>query len=353
MDSFSEHLNRVSCLAVGRTGACPDSGQFRGKGPNSNRSTGVGSNLGKHKGKGPNSNRNRNNLVSVVDSTGVSPNLKQPLIDVADVYEKEASTAYSPLKWHNFVVWLHGYDKAKKDRLLDYIANGIRIPSSKVADDDVDVELYNHKSALSEPDFVRSKIQEEIACHRVAGPFTVKPPGLIISPLSCVPKGANDLRLVHNLSFPYNDSVNSSIDRSYCVVEYETLDTCIDIIAKLGPQALMAKADVQNAFRVLKVHKLDYKYTGFSFDGLIYWDKNLPFGCSVSCQLFEELSTAVQWILREKLGVRYVSHILDDFMLFGHKDTQECHNSLQAFIMLANSLGLPLKQSKTFTPCTK
>ena len=290
-------------------------------------------------------------LGGAVGPTQVTPSLTKPLLDVS-IYDLESQTAYSPLKLESFIVWLHGYDFARKQNLLDSIANGVRIPSTKVANDD-EYELYNHFSALQHADFVREKIQSEISCNRVAGPFDVKPEGLIISPLSCVPKQGNTWRLVHNLSWPLQDSVNSGIDREFCRVEYETLDHCIDIIAKIGVGCVMSKCDVENAFRILKVNKSDYKFTGFSFDGKIYWDKNLPFGLSISCQVFEELSKAIQWILKEKLKVKYVSHILDDYMFFGVPHTNQCSNSLKAFLMLADSLGLPIKESKTFYPCTK
>ena len=291
---------------------------------------------------------------SAVGSSVVNPCLTKPLADVS-VYDIEAQNTYCPLKLHSFIVWLHGYDTDRKKNLLDIIENGVRIPSTKVADDQ-DFELYNHYSALQHADFVRENIQNEIDCYRVAGPFSVKPEGLVLSPLSCVPKGCDSLRMVHNLSWPsgpISDSVNSGIDREFSRVEYETLDTCIAIVAKIGVGCIMSKSDVKNAFRILKVNKADYRFTGFSFDGNIYWDKNLPFGLSVSCQAFEELSTAIQWILKNKLNVQYVSHILDDFMFFGKPHSNQCHNSLQSFLLLAESLGLPIKPSKTFYPCTK
>ena len=285
-------------------------------------------------------------------SSVCSTNLSKPLLDIQNVYEMEFKKSYTPMNLHSFVVWLHGYDMNRKNRLLNFIVNGVPIPSTKVADDD-NFQLYNHQSALQHADFVRQKIAEELSCNRVAGPFQVKPPGLILNPLSVVPKAGNQLRMVHNLSHPYQNSVNSSIDRKYCKVEYETLDHCVSIIAKLGSGALMCKSDFQNAFRILKLDKDSYKFTGFSYDGSIYFDKNLPFGSSVSCQAFEELSKAVQWILKNKLGVRYVSHILDDFMFFSKKGSPHCYNSLQAFLLLSKSLGLPIKESKTFLPCTK
>ena len=286
-----------------------------------------------------------------VGSVMVKPSLFKPLLDVS-IYDLESQNVYSPLKLESFIAWLHGYDSTRKQKLLDSMANGVRIPSTKVANDD-EYELYNHFSALQHCDFVRDKIQSEIECHRVAGPFDVKPEGLILSPLSVVPKGSNSHRLVHNLSWPYQSSVNSGIAREFCRVEYETLDTCVDIIAKIGVGCVMSKCDIENAFRILKVNRSDYKFTGFSFDGKIYWDKNLPFGLSISCQVFEELSKAIQWILKVKLKVKYVSHILDDYMFFGVPHTKQCENSLKAFLLLADSLGLPIKESKTFYPCTK
>ena len=286
-----------------------------------------------------------------VGPAGLKPALTKPLVDVS-IYDLEAKSAYSPLKLESFIAWLHGYDTSRKQKLLDSIANGVRIPSTKVADD-TECEFFNHFSALQHADFVREKIQSEIACHRVAGPFDVKPEGLIISPLSCVDKAGNSHRLVHNLSWPFQNSVNSGIDREYCRVEYETLDHCVSIVAKIGVGCVMAKSDVENAFRILKVNKDDYRFTGFTFDGKIYWDKNLPFGLSISCQVFEELSKAIQWILKVKLNVKFVSHILDDYMFFGVPHTNQCENSLKAFLLLADSLGLPIKKSKTFYPCTK
>ncbi|MCP3932906.1 MAG: hypothetical protein GY705_27860 [Bacteroidetes bacterium] len=47
-----------------------------------------------------------------------------------------------------------------------------------------------------------------------------------------------------------------------------------------------------------------------------------------------------------------MSHILDDFMFFGHKDTNECQLYLQAFLNLAESIGLKIKPEKTVWPST-
>ncbi|MCP3932570.1 MAG: hypothetical protein GY705_26160 [Bacteroidetes bacterium] len=76
-------------------------------------------------------------------------------------------------------------------------------------------------------------------------------------------------------------------------------------------------------------------------------------GAAVSCAQFEKFSVAVQWILQNKFAVKFMSHILDDFLFFGHPGTNECKKGLQSFLMLADSLGLKVKPEKTVWPSTK
>ena len=68
--------------------------------------------------------------------------------------------------------------------------------------------------------------------------------------------------------------------------------------------------------------------------------------------MFETLSTAVHWILKNKLSVATMSHILDDFMFFGPPETSKCNTYLETFMSLANSLNLPIKHEKTVLPST-
>ena len=75
-------------------------------------------------------------------------------------------------------------------------------------------------------------------------------------------------------------------------------------------------------------------------------------GCSVSPFEFEELSKAIQWVLKMKFDVKYMSHLLDDFLFFGHHNTNECSRALNAFMEVARSLSIPIKASKTVLPTT-
>lgn len=80
---------------------------------------------------------------------------------------------------------------------------------------------------------VDAKLSQESLYNRIAGPFESPP---FISPLGLVPKKEpGQYRVIHDLSFPRNNSVNSHIDPIFTAVNYETLDTCVSILRSLGP----------------------------------------------------------------------------------------------------------------------
>ena len=186
----------------------------------------------------------------------------------------------------------------------------------------------------------------------MAGPFaSPTPPDLIISPLGVVPKKTpGEYRLIHDLSFPKDNSVNSHIPKIFTEVQYELPDDCISIICSLGPNCLITKADIKDAFRIIPIHPNDYGLLGFTWQNKFYYDRCLPMGASTSCHTFESFSTALQWILTSTLGVRNMSHILDDFIFFGPSNSPQCHTSLQALLILAKSLSIPLRTDKTVYP---
>ena len=227
------------------------------------------------------------------------------------------------IKWQVLDVMLQGYDKFRRNRLITSIKDGIIIPSAKKCDSKQNI-FYNHKSALNHASFVTAKISQEISEGRMAGPFKVKPPDLICSPLSVTDKkGSDSFRLLHDLSFPKKNSVNSNIPRQFVAVEYEMLDHCVRVIADIGKNCLISKTDIANAYRILKIHKDSLKFLGLTWNNMIYVDTRLPMGCSISPYEFEEFSKAIQWVLTNKFGVKHMSHLLDDFVFFGHYNTNE------------------------------
>ena len=171
------------------------------------------------------------------------------------------------------------------------------------------------------------------------------------SPLGLVSKKESGVfRLIHDLSFPKTNSVNSHILPEFTTVAFQMLDHCVEKLAMVGKGASTAKADIQDAFRIIPVSPLDYRLVGLKFQGLKYLDKSLPMGCSHTCQLFELFSQALR--CQHTFYISSMSHILDDLNFLG-KTKPECHSKLSRFLELSKMINLPITQAKTVLPATK
>ena len=60
-------------------------------------------------------------------------------------------------------------------------------------------------------------------------------------------------------------------------------------------------------------------------------------GCSSSCKIFKEFSTALKWILNKIFGINNVGKILDDF-LFIEDTSKKCQKGLDTFLSLCAAL---------------
>lgn len=263
-----------------------------------------------------------------------------------------AATLPTPIRPDRLWAALDGFDSEKRLYLVRGFSKGFEIPSTIISDPPK-FGYTNHLSATQEFEVVQRKLDKEALLGRIRGPFSSPPfNDFIVSPLGVVPKKEpGHYRLIHDLSFPKNNSVNSHIDPSFSTVHYELLDVCVEKVRALGSGCFIAKADLKDAFRIIPIHPSNYRLLGFTWNSAYYYDCMLPMGCSVSCAIFEELSSAIQWILTSKLAVEHMSHILDDFIFFG-SDFSVCDRYLQTFLSLSQSLNLPIKEEKTVRPST-
>lgn len=217
-------------------------------------------------------------------------------------------------------------------------------------------EIKNNKSVLENEKQVFDKVLNEVSLGRIAGPFLVKPfDNFHVSPLGRVPKKEEGkFRIIHDLSQPRGYSVNNFISDEYASVRYETFDDVVKLVVYHGAGALIAKCDIADAFRIIPVNPADYHLLGFKLcDKYYFYDKVLPMGCRVSCQIFEEFSKAVRFIVKAKFHFDSITGILDDFILVGKAGTSQCMRGLNVVIEVAKLLGIPLKPSKTVLPSTR
>ena len=200
------------------------------------------------------------------------------------------------------------------------------------------VEEKSKNIPLENSKLVSDKIASEIKAGRISGPFTYPPfKNFHASPLFTVPKSDGGQRFIHNLSKPTGQSVNDFIPDHLSSVTYKTLDDAFKIIRKIGHGALMARTDIQNAFRLLPVHPEDYNLLGFEWQGLSYYDKSLPMGARCSCQLFKSFSDALQWIVNTNCIAQTVK-VSDDFLFLGPPNHNQCIFFLKLFNFCAMTL---------------
>jgi len=93
------------------------------------------------------------------------------------------------------------------------------------------------------------------------GPFpsTDHLPHLHISRFGVIPKGHNTgkFRLITDLSSPTGRSVNDGIDSELCSLVYTKVDEVVAQAAVRGRGALLAKVDIEAAYRLIPVHPQD------------------------------------------------------------------------------------------------
>jgi hypothetical protein len=169
---------------------------------------------------------------------------------------------------------------------------------------------HNYKSTDEHPDIVEDYINAGLSRERISGPFP-HPPLLqfTTSPLGVVPKSEpNKFRIIHDLPFPAYDSVNSNIPKECAEVCYDSINNVLALVRQFGKGSQMAKSDIKDAFRIVPVSPHDYHLLGFTWRGQFYYERCLPMGASSSCQIFEQLSTALQCVMlnRWKAGACFI-----------------------------------------------
>lgn len=223
----------------------------------------------------------------------------------------------TPINVDKLANYLTGYDSDRAQFLLNGFLYGLYFEFEGKRGYQFSPNL---KSALENKEVVNVKIFKELQAGRIQGPFSDPPiPSIKISPLGIVPKKSpGQFRMIHHLSFPdkKEGSVNAGISDEAASVHYSGINDAILCIKDIGDTAFCCKTDIRSAFRILPVAPEDYELLGFYWEGKYYFDKCLSMGCRTSCKIFEEFSTAIEWITQNKLGITHVVHILDDFLFF-------------------------------------
>ena len=156
--------------------------------------------------------------------------------------------------------WAHALSSHPDRAFARYICTGLRFGFRIGFSGSVHLKSAptNMRSANEHPTVVAEYLANELARGRMLGPFdqsTPLPP-LHINRFGVIPKGHNQgkWRLITDLSFPRDHSVNDGIEPTLCSLTYSTVDEVASLVADLGHGALLAKVDIESAYRLIPVH---------------------------------------------------------------------------------------------------
>lgn len=213
----------------------------------------------------------------------------------------------------------------------------------------------NMISTYQHPKVVTEYLHKEVTLGRMLGPFTdpTSLPPLHFNRFGVIPKGHNTgkWRLITDLSFPKGASINDGIDPCLCSLTYSSVEEVAEQVARLGPGALLAKIDIESAYRIIPVHPQDRHLQAVRWEGKIYVDPMLPFGLRSAPKIFNAVADALNWHLQQS-GIQFIRHYLDDFIIVGPPNSSQCQEWIAILDRECRALGVPIAAHKRDGPST-
>ena len=121
-------------------------------------------------------------------------------------------------------------------------------------------------------------------------------------PLNSVPKkDSTERRIILDLSWPLDTSVNAGIDKPLqegveFSLTYPTVDHIASLIAQKGPGCLIYKCDLHKAYRQFYIDPYDFPLLGFHWNGCYYFDVVLPMGLRSASMACQRITSGISYI---------------------------------------------------------
>ena len=124
------------------------------------------------------------------------------------------------------------------------------------------------------------------------------------------------------------------------------VDDIISGIMSFGRGTLLAKFDVESAYRNIPVHPEDHYLLGMKWQGNYFIDMALPFRIRSAPFIFSCVADLLGWILRHNYGLNFLLHYLDDFYTLGPPNSPVGQNNLDTCLQLFKDWRIPLHPDK-------
>ena len=175
----------------------------------------------------------------------------------------------------------------------------------------------NHKGATDFAEHMIAYLEKENRNQAVLGPFKSNPfpNNLFISPLNSVPKKDNERRVILDLSYPRNSSINDFIVKDEYLGEkteiiFPKVDDFVELIKQKGRGCLLFKKDLRRAYRQISIDPGDYSLVAFIWGKHIFCDTVLSMGLKSSAAICQRVTNAISFIMFQ-IGIAILNY-LDD-----------------------------------------
>ena len=173
---------------------------------------------------------------------------------------------HQPRSTAHLLAWQRAMEAHPDGRFASFIMRGLlggfRIGFSRTMAPQLRAASGNLASVRAHPDTVDNYLRAELEGGRlVTAPMD---PRCHTSPIGLVPKGheRNEWRLIVDLSAPIGACVNEGIARELCSLHYASMDDAVVFVQHWGAGTLLAKLDLEKAYRMVPVHPDDHWLLG-------------------------------------------------------------------------------------------
>ena len=137
--------------------------------------------------------------------------------------------------------------------------------------------------------------------------------------------------------------INDGINKEDYSLHYSSLDDATHLVAKLGKNYSLAKINLKSTFCLIPIATSDWQVLGICWRDSHHIDKLLLFGLHSVPFLFNQLASALHWILGNNYQLSNLIHYLDHFFLEQTSTKYQQSNMINLCHRLQTPLSRPEK----------
>ena len=253
----------------------------------------------------------------------------------------------------NIEAWRAVQHRLEDKQLVDFLQYGF--PVGYCSDRVPAVGLVNHSSARAHPEQVEKYLNTECDKEAMMGPMQGQPfvEWSRVNPMMTRPKrDSSDLRVILDLSFPDQFSVNAAIPKnslegSVFKMRLPNPDTLAAKIRELGEDCLLYKVDLSRAYRQLRSDPFDWALLGVQWEESHFIDTAIPFGLRHRASACQRTTQAVAH-LTKILFDAFIAPYVDDSAGAALPGDADVHYDQLLELMI--TLGLAAAEAKCQRP---